>query len=392
MAMQKKKSDGSVDAKARKQALDSAISHIQKRCGAGAIMRMGDVQRVKVPAVSTGALTLDIALGVGGVPMGRVVEIFGPEASGKTTLALQLISSAQRAGGTAAFIDAEHALDPTYARTLGVNTDDMLISQPDYGEQALDIADTLVQSGAVDIIVVDSVAALVPKAELEGDMGDHHVGLQARLMSQAMRKLTGVISRSSTLVVFINQIREKVGVMFGSPETTPGGRALKYYSSVRLDVRRIGQIKDGDRIVGARTRVKVVKNKVAPPFQQAEFDLIYGKGVSWVGTLVDVALQVGVVEKSGSWFSFGDVRLGQGKERSITFIRENRDVLADLEKKVLALTLRADDKPAEEQEPAKAPAKAEAPAPRDEAPARAQRSPSPVGATAGGERRERGRR
>jgi recombination protein RecA len=299
-------------------------------------MHLGDAGAANIPVISTGSLSLDLALGVGGVPRGRVTEIFGPESSGKTTLALQVIANAQKNRGVAAFVDAEHALDPAYARKLGVNLEDLLVSQPDSGEQALEIADMLVSSSAVDVLVIDSVAALVPRAELDGEMGDHHVGLQARLMSQALRKLTASLHRANTSVIFINQIREKIGVMFGSPETTTGGRALKFYSSVRIDIRRIGAIKDGDSVVGNRTRAKVVKNKVAPPFRQAEFDIIYNKGISWVGDVLDVATRTGIIKKSGSWFSYGDQRVGQGRERTISFLDENPSVLLDIENDVLA--------------------------------------------------------
>ncbi len=340
-----------LDPKAKAKALDAALTQIKRRCGQGAIMRLGEVGKIKVPAVRTGCLSLDIALGVGGLPRGRIVEIFGPEASGKTTLALHTLANAQKAGGTAAFIDAEHALDPSYAQRLGVDLDSLLVSQPDYGEQALEIADTLIASSAVDLIVVDSVAALVPKNELDGEMGDTHVGLQARLMSQAMRKLTSVISRSNTLLIFINQIREKVGVMFGSPETTPGGRALKYYSSVRIDIRRIGAIKDGDRVIGAKTRVKVVKNKVAPPFQQVEFEIRYGYGISHLADMIEIAVELGIISKSGTWMSYGNDRLGQGKERAMTFLAENKDIRDKLEKEVLAQALGDGDDATDEAKP-----------------------------------------
>ena len=316
----------------REKALDSALSQIERAFGKGSIMKLGQSdQKVDVESVSTGSLGLDIALGIGGLPRGRVVEIYGPESSGKTTLALHAIAEAQKKGGTCAFIDAEHALDPAYARKLGVDLDELLISQPDAGEQALEIADTLVRSGAVDVLVVDSVAALVPRAELEGEMGDTHVGLHARLMSQALRKLTSSIARSHTLVIFINQIRMKIGVMFGSPETTTGGNALKFYASVRLDIRRIGAIKDRDEVVGNQTRVKVVKNKMAPPFKVVEFDIMYGQGISKTGELLDLGVQAGIVEKSGAWFSYNDQRIGQGRENAKTFLSENPDIANTIE-------------------------------------------------------------
>ena len=316
----------------KKKALDAALSQIERSFGKGSIMRLGkNEQVVEIESISTGSLGLDIALGIGGLPRGRVIEIYGPESSGKTTLALQTIAEAQKKGGICGFVDAEHALDPIYARKLGVTLDELLISQPDTGEQALEIADTLVRSGAVDILVIDSVAALTPKAELEGEMGDSLPGLQARLMSQALRKLTGSISKSNTMVIFINQIRMKIGVMFGSPETTTGGNALKFYASVRLDIRRIGAIKDRDEVVGNQTRVKVVKNKVAPPFKQVEFDIMYGEGISKMGELVDLGVKAGIVEKSGSWFSYNSQRIGQGRENSKQFLRENPDMAAEIE-------------------------------------------------------------
>ena len=320
----------------RTKAIEIAVGQIEKQFGKGAIMRLGSTDIVPQPSISTGAVSIDYALGVGGVPRGRVVEIFGPEASGKTTLALHVIAEAQKVGGMAAFVDAEHALDATYARALGVNLDDLLVSQPDNGEQALEIVEVLVRSAGVDVIVVDSVAALVPRAEIDGEMGDAQVGLQARLMSKAMRKLTGSVSKSKTCLVFINQLREKIGVMFGNPETTTGGRALKFYSSVRIDIRRIGAIKSGDVVVGGRTRVKIVKNKVAPPFRLAEFDIMYGEGISHEGDLLDLAVERKIVEKSGTWFSYGGERLGQGRENCKNFLRANPDTAAAIEEKVRA--------------------------------------------------------
>ena len=319
----------------KSKALELAITQIDRQFGKGSIMRLGDdhVQGID-NSISTGCLSLDVALGVGGVPKGRIIEIYGPESSGKTTLALHIVAEAQKAGGFAAYIDAEHAVDPEYSKKLGVNTDDLLISQPDTGEQALEICETLVRSGALDVIVIDSVAALVPRAELEGDMGDAHVGLQARLMSQALRKLTGTVSRSNTTVIFINQIREKIGVMFGNPETTPGGRALKFYSSIRMEIRRITTLKDGNEMVGSRVRVKVVKNKVAPPFKQTEFDIMYGKGISSEGDILDLAVSGDIVEKTGAWYSFDDIKIGQGRENSKTFLNENSDILASVTEKV----------------------------------------------------------
>ena len=322
--------------KGKGQALDFALDQIQRKCGEGSVMFLGADHKVDVDTISTGSLSLDVALGVGGVPRGRIVEIYGPESSGKTTLTLEIISNAQKTGGSAGFIDAEHALDPSYARKLGVNLDTLLVSQPDSGEQALEIAEMLINSNALDVIVIDSVAALVPRAELEGDMGDTHVGLQARLMSQALRKLTGAVSKSKTCLIFINQIREKIGVMFGSPETTSGGRALKFYSSVRLDIRRIGAIKDGDTFRGNRTRVKVVKNKVAAPFRQAEFDIIFNEGISYLGDLLDVAVEQEIVKRSGAWHSFEDVRIGQGRDRTVQFLEENTDILERIETQVRA--------------------------------------------------------
>jgi recombination protein RecA len=315
----------------REKALEAALAQIDRAFGKGSAMKLGSREAISIDAVSTGSLGLDIALGIGGLPKGRVIEIYGPESSGKTTLTLHVIAEAQKAGGTAAFIDAEHALDPGYAKKLGVDIDNLIVSQPDTGEQALEIADTLVRSNAVDIIVIDSVAALVPRAEIEGEMGDSHVGLQARLMSQALRKITGSISRSNCMVIFINQIRMKIGVMYGSPETTTGGNALKFYASVRLDIRRTGQIKAGEDIVGNTTRVKVVKNKVAPPFKQVEFDIMYGEGISKTGELLDLGVKAGLVEKSGSWFSYDSIRIGQGRENSKSYLTENPEVAARLE-------------------------------------------------------------
>jgi len=320
----------------RQQALDMALGQIEKQFGKGAIMRLGEHGNVGVEAIPTGALALDLALGIGGLPRGRVVEIFGPESSGKSTLAMHVVAEAQRNGGVCAYIDAEHAMDPVYASAIGVNVDDLYISQPDTGEQGLEIADMLIRSGALDVIVIDSVAALVPRAEIEGEMGDTHVGLQARLMSQALRKLTGNLNRSRTVCVFINQLREKIGVMFGSPETTPGGRALKFYSSVRLDIRRVESIKDGAEVTGNRTRVKVVKNKVSAPFRQAEFDIMYGKGISREGSLLDVAVDLGIVKKSGAWFTYEGEQLGQGRENAKQFLAENVDITVDIMEKVKA--------------------------------------------------------
>ncbi len=324
----------------RLKALGAALGQIEKQFGKGSIMRMGDAGVVRdIQVVSTGSLTLDLALGVGGLPRGRVVEIYGPESSGKTTLTLQVIAQAQKAGGTAAFIDAEHALDPVYAQKLGVNVDDLLVSQPDTGEQALEIADMLVRSGAVDIIVVDSVAALTPKAEIEGEMGDSHMGLQARLMSQALRKLTANIKRTNTLVIFINQIRMKIGVMFGNPETTTGGNALKFYASVRLDIRRIGNIKKGDEVIGSETRVKVVKNKVAPPFKQAEFDILYNEGISREGEIIELGVNSNIIEKSGAWFAYGKERIGQGKDNARQFLKDNPAIANEIEAKIRSTVL-----------------------------------------------------
>ncbi len=320
----------------KQKALDQAFKNIEKKYGKGSIMKMGEAPKVKVSAIPTGAINLDMALGIGGIPRGRVVEIYGPESSGKTTLALHMIAEDQKQGQTCAFIDAEHAMDAEYARNLGVDIDNLILSQPDTGEQGLDIAESLVRSGAVDLIIIDSVAALVPRAEIEGEMGDSHVGLQARLMSQALRRLTGVISKSNTTVVFINQLREKVGVMFGSPETTTGGRALKFYSSVRLDIRRIKTITEGDNSIGSRTRVKIVKNKVAPPFKVVEFDIMYGTGISKSGVILDTAVDMDIVDKAGSWFSYGGEKLGQGRENVKTYLEENKDIMNEIEGKIRA--------------------------------------------------------
>jgi len=336
----------------RKKALEAALTQIERSFGKGAIMRLGDEPIQRVEVISSGSLGLDFALGVGGIPRGRVIEVYGPESSGKTTMALHMIAEAQKIGGLAAFVDAEHALDAAYAKALGVDTDNLLVSQPDTGEQALDITETLVRSSAVDIIVIDSVAALTPRSEIEGEMGDSHMGLQARLMSQALRKLTAIISKSKTSVVFINQIRMKIGVMFGNPETTTGGNALKFYSSIRLDIRKIATIKDNQEVIGSRTRVRVVKNKVAPPFREAEFDIIYGKGVSRVGELIDMAADKGIIEKSGAWFSYGPDRLGQGRENAKSFLLENPDLFDEIFVKVqaeLGIGV-AEDAPAEETE------------------------------------------
>ena len=318
----------------RSKALEAALGQIDKQFGSGSVMRMGEKETMSIESIATGALPLDIALGVGGVPRGRVVEIFGPESSGKSTLAMHIVAEAQRNGGICAYVDAEHAMDPVYASAIGVDTDNLLISQPDTGEQALEIVDMLVRSGALDVIVIDSVAALTPRAEIEGEMGDSHVGLQARLMSQALRKLTANLNKSNTVAIFINQLREKIGVMFGSPETTPGGRALKFYSSVRLDIRRIESIKDGAEVVGARTRVKVVKNKVAPPFKQAEFDITYGRGISREGAVLDLAVELGIAKKSGAWFTYDGEQLGQGRENSKQFLADNPDVMMQMTERV----------------------------------------------------------
>ena len=346
--------------KNRKEALDTAIAQIEKAYGKGAVMKLGQNTTMQVEAISTGSLSLDLALGVGGLPRGRVIEIYGPESSGKTTLALHAVAEAQKQGGEAAFIDVEHALDPVYAAALGVDIDSLLVAQPDSGEQALEIAEALVRSGAIDIIVIDSVAAMVPKAEIEGEMGDSHVGLQARLMSQALRKLAGAISKSNCVVVFINQLREKIGVMYGNPETTTGGRALKFYSSVRIEIRRTEHIKNGTTLMGSRTRAKVVKNKIAPPFKEAEFDIMYGEGISKVGELVDMGVKFGFVQKAGAWFAMGDTRLGQGRDAAKQFFRENPEIADDIEQKIKEkLTGKAQAAP-EAKTPAKATVKAAA--------------------------------
>ncbi len=318
----------------RKKALNLAISQIEKNCGKGSIMRMGTDTKVKVESIPTGAINLDAAIGIGGIPRGRITEIYGPESSGKTTLCLHVVANAQRAGGVAAFIDAEHALDIEYARKLGVDVENLLVSQPDTGEQALEICEILVRSGAIDVVVIDSVAALVPKAEIEGDMGDSHVGLQARLMSQALRKLTGAIARSKTSVVFINQLREKIGVMFGNPETTTGGKALKFYASLRLDIRRIGPVKDKEDVVGSHVRVKVVKNKVAPPFKQAEFDIMYAEGISHASLVLDIAAEAGIIDKSGAWYSYNGAKIGQGRENAKMYLKDNQTLMTEVEEKV----------------------------------------------------------
>lgn len=318
----------------KEKALQAALSQIERQFGKGTVMRMGDTERASIPSISTGSLGLDVALGIGGLPRGRIVEIYGPESSGKTTLTLQVIAEAQRSGGTCAFIDAEHALDPIYAEKLGVNVDDLIVSQPDTGEQALEVADMLVRSGAIDVLVVDSVAALTPKAEIEGDMGDHHVGLQARLMSQALRKITGNIKNANCLVIFINQIRMKIGVMFGNPETTTGGNALKFYSSVRLDIRRIGSVKEGDEVTGSETRVKVVKNKVAPPFKQTEFQILYGQGINRLGEIVDYGVKLNMIDKAGAWYSHQGEKIGQGKQNAIQYLRDNSALAQSLEARI----------------------------------------------------------
>ena len=337
------------------KALDAALSQIERAFGKGSIMRLGQNSHIDIEAISTGSLGIDIALGIGGMPKGRIIEIYGPESSGKTTLALSVIAQAQKKGGTCAFIDAEHALDPGYAKKIGVDIENLLISQPDAGEQALEIADTLVRSGAIDVLVVDSVAALVPKAELEGEMGDSHMGLQARLMSQALRKLTSTVSRSNTLIIFINQIRMKIGVMFGNPETTTGGNALKFYASVRIDIRRVGSIKDIDDVIGSQTRVKIVKNKVAPPFKVVDFDIMYGEGISKTGELIDLGIKAGLVEKAGAWFSYKGEKLGQGRENAKLFLRDHPEIADEIENKIradaghLTTEMIGDDEPAEEE-------------------------------------------
>ena len=339
----------------KQKALDAALAQIERQFGKGTVMRMGDQERVAIPAISTGSLGLDIALGIGGLPRGRIVEIYGPESSGKTTLTLQVIAEAQKAGGTAAFVDAEHALDPQYAEKLGVQMDDLIVSQPDTGEQALEVAEMLVRSGAVDVLVVDSVAALTPKAEIEGDMGDSHVGLQARLLSQAMRKLTGAIKQTNCLVIFINQIRMKIGVMFGSPETTTGGNALKFYSSVRLDIRRIGAIKEGDEVVGNETRVKVVKNKVSPPFKQAEFQIMYGAGIYHMGEVLDWGVKLNLVDKSGAWYAYKGDKIGQGKANAAKFLDENPELAHEIESQIRQQTMSLPSAEATEEPPAEVP-------------------------------------
>ncbi len=349
--MEKEKEKKDVKKDSKKEALDQALLQIEKQYGKGAIMKLGDKVNERIDVISTGCLTLDIALGIGGIPRGRVIEIYGPESSGKTTVSLHIIAQAQKMGGTAAFIDAEHALDPTYAERLGVKLADLLVSQPDNGEQALNICESLVKSGAVDLVVVDSVAALTPKAEIDGEMGDNHVGLQARMMSQALRKLTGIINKSNTTVIFINQLREKVGVVFGSPETTTGGKALKFYSSIRLDVRKKDTIKDGTNFIGNRTQVKVVKNKLAPPFRTAEFDIVYGQGISQVGCVIDLALDKDIIKKSGSWFSYNDEKIGQGKENVKTYLEKNPDVLNEIFEKVKLAYGLSDEKPQETDTP-----------------------------------------
>lgn len=350
----------------KKNALETALKQLEKSYGKGAVMRLGETATLNVEAISTGSISLDAALGIGGVPKGRIIEIYGPESSGKTTLALHIVASAQRMGGEAAFVDAEHALDPVYAKALGVDTDSLLVAQPDNGEQALEIAEALVRSGAIDVLIVDSVAALVPRAEIEGDMGDSFVGLHARLMSQALRKLTGAIAKSNCVVIFINQLREKIGVMYGNPEVTTGGRALKFYSSVRIEIRRIEHIKNGTTLMGSRTRAKVVKNKIAPPFKEAEFDIMYGEGISKVGELVDVGVKLGFVQKAGAWFSMGDIRLGQGRDAAKTFFRDNPDEAAALEARIMEKLLEKDGQDAVKTTDKSAPKAADAPPPANE--------------------------
>jgi len=366
----------------RFKAADLAISQIERQFGKGAIMRLGDRTTLDLAAISTTSLSIDFALGVGGIPRGRMVEIFGPESSGKTTLALHIVAEAQRCGGLAAFVDAEHALDPEYAKKLGLDVDNLLVSQPDSGEQALEIVEILIRSGALDVVVVDSVAALVPKAELDGEMGDSHVGLQARLMSQAMRKLTGIVSKSNTSLVFINQIREKIGVMFGNPETTSGGRALKFYSSMRLDIRRIGAIKSGEETIGNRTKLRVVKNKVAPPFRLAEFDILYGEGISREGDLIELGVAHKIVEKSGSWYSYGDLRLGQGRENTRMFLRDNPDLANEIDHKLRIALKLITVEPSVDTAPTEVPAKTEEPSSnsptKDKARTRGRAPQSPV--------------
>ncbi len=353
----------------KQKALETALQQLEKQYGKGTVMRLGENAAMQVEAISTGSISLDVALGIGGVPRGRIIEIYGPESSGKTTIALHVIASAQKLGGEAAFIDAEHALDPVYAKALGVDTDSLLVSQPDTGEQALEIAEALVRSGAIDVLVVDSVAALVPKAEIEGEMGDSFVGLQARLMSQALRKLAGAISKSNTVVIFINQLREKIGVMYGNPETTTGGRALKFYSSVRIEIRRIEHIKNGTTLVGSRTRAKVVKNKIAPPFKEAEFDIMYGEGIAKVGEIVDMGVKFGILQKSGAWFYMGEERLGQGRDAAKQYFKDHPDIADQVEKQIVA-KLTGKDEPAAASSAPAAPAGAKSPAPAAKAPAR----------------------
>jgi recombination protein RecA len=366
----------STDTKDRHKAADLAISQIERQFGKGSIMKLGERFKIDVPVISSSSLSVDYALGVGGVPRGRMIEIYGPESSGKTTLALHVVAQAQKAGGIAAFVDAEHALDPEYAKKLGVDVDNLMVSQPDSGEQALEITEILIRSGALDTVVVDSVAALVPKAELDGEMGDSHVGLHARLMSQAMRKLAGIVSKSQTSLIFINQIREKIGVMFGNPETTTGGRALKFYASMRLDIRRIGAIKDGDSTIGNRTKLKVVKNKVAPPFRLAEFDILYGEGISREGDLIDLGVAHKLVEKSGSWYSYGDLRLGQGRENARLFLKDNPDLATEIDGKLrIALKLVKEEAPQEAEEQVEEKESAKAAPPKSRAKGRSTRSP-----------------